>query len=53
LFSLKEKITNNKIVKTILEITIFVLCLPILTVLLKSIFALGCGLGTYTRIIGY
>ena len=44
---------NNKIIKTIIEITIFIISLPILNILLKSIFALGQSLGTYTRILGY
>jgi len=50
--SIIEKIKNNNIVKTILGVIIFILCLPLFNILLESIFDLGRGLGTYARLIG-
>ena len=38
--------------KILFEIIIFILCLPIFNILLESIYDLGRGLGTYTRLIG-
>jgi len=43
---------NNKIVKSIFEITLFIISLPILNILLKAIFVLGQALGSYTRMLG-
>lgn len=48
-----SNLVNNKVIMTIIGVLLFIVSLPILNILLKSIFAVGQAVGTYTRMLGY
>lgn len=50
--SIINNIHKSKIINNILKPILFILLIPYISIIVKSIFALGILLGTYTRTLG-